>query len=117
MFKSEFEREYTWLNGFMRNVYRFADKEAMISPETKTAWTYSELNSEANRFSNAILDAGIIKGGVVMFQLLNCPEFAFAYIACHKTGTVSCPINFRLSAGEIAITIEEQIIERKEEKL
>ncbi len=50
MFKSEFEREYTWLNGFMRNVYRFADKEAMISPETKTAWTYSELNSEANRF-------------------------------------------------------------------
>ena len=36
MFKSEFEREYTWLNGFMRNVYRFADKEAMISPETKT---------------------------------------------------------------------------------
>ena len=107
MFKSEFEREYTWLNGFMRNVYRFADKEAMISPETKTAWTYSELNSEANRFSNAILDAGIIKGGVVMFQLLNCPEFAFAYIACHKTGTVSCPINFRLSAGEIAITIED----------
>ncbi len=61
MFKSEFEREYTWLNGFMRNVYRFADKEAMISPETKTAWTYSELNSEANRFSNAILEAGIIK--------------------------------------------------------
>ena len=55
MFKSEFEREYTWLNGFMRNVYGFADKEAMISPETKTAWTYSELNSEANRFSNAIL--------------------------------------------------------------
>ena len=107
MFKSEFEREYTWLNGFMRNVYRFADKEAMISPETKTAWTYSELNSEANRFSNAILEAGIIKGGVVMFQLLNCPEFAFAYIACHKTGTVSCPINFRLSAGEIAITIED----------
>lgn len=42
-----------------------------------------------------------------MFQLLNCPEFAFAYIACHKTGTVSCPINFRLSAGEIAITIED----------
>ena len=25
MFKSEFEREYTWLNGSMRNVYRFAE--------------------------------------------------------------------------------------------
>jgi acyl-CoA synthetase (AMP-forming)/AMP-acid ligase II len=42
-----------------------------------------------------------------MFQLLNCPEFVFAYIACHKTGAVSCPINFRLSAGEIAQTIDD----------
>lgn len=107
LFKKEFEGEYTWLNGFMRNVYRFGDKEAMICPETDTTWTYSELNEDANRFANAILREGISKGGVVMFQLLNCPEFAFAYIACHKTGAVSCPINFRLSAGEIAATIDD----------
>lgn len=47
------------------------------------------------------------KGSVVMFQLLNCPEFVFAYIACHKTGMISCPINFRLSSGEIAATIDD----------
>lgn len=106
-FRQEFENEYTWLNGFLRNVYRFADKDAMICPETNKVWSYSELNAEANRFANAILEEGINKGGVVMFQLLNCPEFAFAYVACHKTGTVSCPINFRLSAGEIAATIDD----------
>lgn len=107
MFKSAFESEYTWLNGFMRNVERFSHCEAMYYPETNTHWSYDELNSDANRFANAILDSGLSKGDVVMFQLLNCPEFAFAYIACHKTGAVSCPINFRLSSGEIANTIDD----------
>lgn len=107
MFRNAFESEYTWLNGFMRNVDRFADHEALYNPLTDTRWTYSELNAEANRFSNAILDMGVKKGDVVMFQLLNCPEFVFAYIACHKTGAVSCPINFRLSSGEIAKTIDD----------
>ncbi len=107
MFMDSFSKEYTWLNGFMRNVDRFKDHEALYNPATDTRWTYSELNVEANRFSDAILTSGVKKGDVVMFQLLNCPEFVFAYIACHKTGAVSCPINFRLSAGEIAQTIDD----------
>ncbi len=102
-----FQEEYTWLSGFMRNVDRFADKEALVNPSSDQSWTYKELNAEANKFADAILRAGLKKGDVVMFQLLNCPEFVFAYLACHKTGTVSCPINFRLSSGEIAVTIED----------
>ncbi|MBQ3461796.1 MAG: acyl--CoA ligase [Clostridia bacterium] len=91
----------------MRNVDRFGDKEALHSPRLERKWTYKELNAEANRFANGILKKGVKKGDVVMFQLLNCPEFVFAYLACHKTGAVSCPINFRLSAGEIATTIDD----------
>lgn len=106
-FRRTFENEYTWLAGFMRNVDRFGNREALFCPETQARWSYSELNADANRFSNAILDSGIKKGDVVMFQLLNCPEFVFAYLACHKTGAVACPINFRLSAGEIAQTIDD----------
>lgn len=106
-FIRSFESEYTWLNGFMRNVDRFGTREALYNPLTDTRWTYAQLNCEANKFANAVIAAGIKKGDVVMFQLLNCPEFVFAYIACHKTGTVSCPINFRLSAGEIANTIDD----------
>ena len=79
----------------------------MILPKQRLLGHILNLIQKQTVFQMLILEAGIIKGGVVMFQLLNCPEFAFAYIACHKTGTVSCPINFRLSAGEIAITIED----------
>ena len=31
-FKEIFEKNFTWLNGFMRNVRRFPDKTAMIDP-------------------------------------------------------------------------------------
>lgn len=107
MFKKAFEEEYTWLAGFMRNVDRFSNREALFEPESGTRWSYSELNNDANKFANAVLAMGAGKGSVVMFQLLNCPEFVFAYLACHKTGMVSCPINFRLSSGEIADTIDD----------
>lgn len=111
MFKNSFEAEYTWLNGFMRNVRRFGNRQALFDPAQNNSWSYSELNKISNRFANAILDKGIKKGQVVMFQLQNCPEFAFSYIACHKTGAVACPINFRLSSGELAQTIDDSIPE------
>lgn len=100
-FRQQFENGYTWRNGFLRNVARFGDREALIEPESGTVWTYTQLNAEANRFSHALLRAGLQKGDVVMVQLHNCPEFVFAYLACHKTGMVFCPVNFRLSAKEI----------------
>lgn len=107
MFKSSFEAEYTWLNGFMRNVHRFGNRQALFDPATGGSWSYSELDRVANKFANAILEKGIKKGQVVMFQLQNCPEFVFSYVACHKTGAVACPINFRLSSGELAQTIDD----------
>lgn len=106
-FKPVFESEYTWLNGFMRNVYRFGSREALFFPLTEESWTYNELNAEANKFSWALTNDGVKKGDVVMYQLLNCPEFVFAYLASHKIGAVNCPMNYRLSAGEIALTMED----------
>lgn len=106
-FKKDFECEYTWLSGFMRNVARHGNREALFDPVANKRWTYKELNADTNRFANAIMREGIRKGSVVMYQLLNCPEFVFAYLACHKTGAVGCPINFRLSPYEIAQAIDD----------
>lgn len=106
-FKKNFEREYTWKAGFMRNVYRYSGRRAMYFPETGESWTYAELNRDVNMLANAMLGDGIKKGDVIMYQLLNCPVFAFAYVAAHKIGAVNCPVNYRLSAGEIALTIDD----------
>ena len=106
-FRQIFEREYTWIAGFMRNVYRYPNKQALVFPETGEHWTYTELNKIINKFSNALLNDGIKNGDVIMYQLLNCPVFAFTYVTAHKIGAVNSPINFRLSAGEIAMNIDD----------
>lgn len=106
-FKSIFESHYTWVEGFMRNVRRYTNRMAMIDPETGNTWTYRQLNEDTNRLCNALGNIGFRKGDVLMLQLLNSPEFAFSYVAAHKTGGVCCPVNYRLSPGELAQIIED----------
>ena len=102
-----FESRYTWIAGFMRNVARYGRRTAMISPDEGKEWTYSSLNEEANRLANALVADGVGKGDVVLMQLQNCPEFVFAYIACHKIGAICCPVSYRLSEGELSYNIDD----------
>lgn len=107
LFRDTFEHEFTWLNGFLRNVARFGDQPALYDSATAQRWTYAELNADANRLANALLQKGAKKGDVLMFMLLNSPEFAFCYLAGHKSGIIASPINFRLSPGEIAELLDD----------
>ncbi|MBR6191125.1 MAG: acyl--CoA ligase [Prevotella sp.] len=106
-FKEIFESRYTWIEGFMRNVRRYSKRLAMIASETDKSWTYEELNADTNKLCNALLDDGFKKGDVVMLQMVNRPEFAFAYVASHKTGGVCCPVSYRISSGEMAYNIDD----------
>ena len=105
MFKDTFEHEFTWLNGFMRNVRRFGFKPAMIDPQQDKVWTYEELNRDVNRFANALKANGIGKNDAVLYLLPNSPQFALCYIAPQKIGAINCPANFNLAAGETALLI------------
>src|SRR5574344_1267012 len=101
-FKKHFECEFTWLNGFMRNVHRFGYRTALFDPASGRKWTYKEFNLECNRFANAMLKSNVQKGDVVMYQLYNSPEFAFSYVAPQKIGAITNPTNYNLSPGETA---------------
>ncbi len=102
MFKETFESEYTWLNGFLRNVMRFGDKTALNDPLSGQKWTYKELNAECNKFANAMKKDGVKKSDILFFQIYNSPYFVFSYIAPQKLGAISNPANFNLSPGETA---------------
>ncbi len=104
-FRYDFEHGYTWAAGFMRNVVRFANRIALICCETGETWSYAELNGEANNLANAMLGAGLKKGDRVMYQMNNCPEFVFIYIACHKIGVTGCPVNTRFAPAQTASVI------------
>lgn len=106
-FKQIFESRYTWIEGFMRNVRRYANRIAMIESETGKTWTYSQLNADVNRLCNALNGDGMRRGDTVMLQMVNRPEFAFAYVACHKMQSVCCPVSYRISTGELAYNIDD----------
>ena len=101
-FKEIFESRYTWIEGFLRNVRRYGWRTAMIDPIQKKTWTYRELNADVNRLTNRLITDGLKKGDVMMMMMLNCPEFAFIYIAAHKGHFVNSPVSYRLSSGELA---------------
>lgn len=107
MFKQTFEREFTYLNGFLRNVERYGGKYAVIEPETERSMTYAELNKNANRLAHALAEDGVGKNDIVMYQLQNCMEFVCCYLAPQKIGAVNSPINFRLAPGETALLLDD----------
>jgi len=106
MFRRTFERDFTYISGFRRNVRRFARRPAITTLDGRSL-TYAELDRACNRLANALLYDGVSKNDIVMFQLYNCPEFAQLYLAPKKIGAISCPINFRLAYGETAVTIDD----------
>ena len=106
-FKRVFEKEYTYLNGFMRNVRRRGDSPALHCPLSGRTWTYRTLNEDANRLANALRKHGYGYGDVMFYILPNSPEFLFCYLAAHKTGMVGAPGNYRLSGGEISLLIND----------
>lgn len=106
MFIDTFEHQYTWLNGFLRNVARCGSRPAVVDPLTERSWTYEELNREANRLAHALRADGVGKNDVVMTTLQNCPEFAFSYIGPRKVGAILNPANFNLAPGEAALIMD-----------
>ena len=106
MFREVFEEDFTYITGFMRVVRKYGHKEAMVDPVDETTWTYDELNADVNMLSNALLAGGVDKGDVVLFQLPNCREFVFSYLAPQKIGAITSPANPNFSPGESSVCIE-----------
>jgi len=107
MFKETFEHEFTYINGFIRNVHRYAKRPALTDPIRNRTWTYAELNQEVNRFANALLEDGVGKNDVIMYQLPNSAEWIFTYLAPQKIGAINSPINYKLASGETAAIIDD----------
>ena len=105
MFQEVFEEDMTYIKGFMRNVHRFADKTAVIDPLSETSLTYAELNKKVNQFANALNDRGIGYQDIVLYQLPNCLEYLYCYLAPQKLGAVNSPANYNFSPGETSVCL------------
>jgi long-chain acyl-CoA synthetase len=69
--------------------------------------TYGELDARSNQLANALVDAGVAKGDRVAYIDRNATEFWETAFAAAKIGAVITPLNFRLSAPEIATILRD----------
>lgn len=69
MFIDTFENTFTYIAGFMRNVRRFAERDALTCPVREKTWSYPELNTEVNQLAQALMDSNVGKDDVVRGSL------------------------------------------------
>ncbi len=106
-FRQVFEHHFTYLAGVRRNAHRYAGRPALHDPATDRRWSYAELWADSGKLASGLAAAGVEADDVVVFQLLNGPEFALLWIAVQRLGAIAAPINFRLAAGEIAHVLDD----------
>jgi acyl-CoA synthetase (AMP-forming)/AMP-acid ligase II len=69
-------------------------------------WTYAELEAEANRLGNALVSLGVTPGEKVLWCGPNSRHVAAFVNGARKAGTVSVPLNYRLTPEEALYVID-----------
>jgi len=85
------------------NARRFPDKTAVIDGERRIA--YAALDRWVNRIANALGAAGFRHGDKLAILADSRLEWLAAYLAIVRLGGVAVPLNYRLTAAEIAETV------------
>ncbi len=70
--------------------------------DSHRALSFAQWHERANRLANGLLARGLVKGDRVALLAYNCVEWMEIYVALARAGLVAVPINFRLTAPEIA---------------
>ncbi|MBS7707852.1 class I adenylate-forming enzyme family protein [Chelatococcus asaccharovorans] len=87
------------------NASRFPAKIALIQGERKL--TYRDLDAMSNRVANALVSWGTNPGDRVAMVVSSSIEWVVAYIGVLKAGCTAVPLNYRLTAKEIGMMLED----------
>ncbi len=83
----------------------------------REAWTFWDIQREANRLSNVLGAMGVMRGDRVAIILPQRPETGVAHMACYQMGAVALPLShlfgpealeYRLSHAEARVAIVDE---------
>jgi acyl-CoA synthetase (AMP-forming)/AMP-acid ligase II len=69
--------------------------------------TFAELAENSDRVANALIAAGVQRGDRVGFVDRNSTEYWETFLGAMKAGAVLVPLNFRLTAAELAWALDD----------
>jgi long-chain acyl-CoA synthetase len=81
------------------------ERTALLSPHGER--TFARLNENANRVARRLREAGVRCGDGVALLSPNRPEFAEVFFACQRLGVRLTPINWHLTADEVAYIVAD----------
>ncbi|MFC8529905.1 class I adenylate-forming enzyme family protein [Nocardia sp. NPDC057227] len=81
------------------------DQQAIVFGDHVETW--SEVDAITDALARGLAARGVRKGDRVAVLMLNRPELAHLMLATLKLGAISVPLNFRLTAKELAPMIED----------
>lgn len=70
--------------------------------DSRRELSFALLHERASCLANGLLGLGLVKGDRVALLAYNCIEWMEIYVALARAGLVAVPINFRLTAPEVA---------------
>ena len=83
------------------------NKEALFDVAENQRYTFTELNNRANQCCNALLSLGLERGDRVAMLAHNGHEFFESFFGPAKAGLVLMPLNWRLTADELAFILKD----------
>jgi len=82
------------------NARRFADADALVFEDRR--WTHRQLAADVEALAAGLAAEGVRRDARVAIIANNVPEFLLLSLALSKLGAVFVPLNYRLTAGELA---------------
>jgi len=98
-------RRSHWNNHLQRHALSRPGQAAFRFRGETTTW--SGLRDRVERLAVALAERGIGAGDRVGLLMGNRPEFMEVVLAANRLGAIGVPVNFRLSAGEVAYILDD----------
>lgn len=89
-----------------RSARRQPDKTAIVDEANGVVLSFAEFETMVDRASAALADNGFAPGHRVALLARNCWQFAVLAFATARAGVVLVPVNFMLTAEEIAFILD-----------
>jgi len=84
------------------------DRIALVELETGCRFTYTELNTRANRLANFMREKlGVEKGDRISILAKNSITYIDLFFGLPKIGAIFAPFNWRLTARELAYMVDD----------
>ncbi|MEI6185758.1 MAG: class I adenylate-forming enzyme family protein [Dehalococcoidia bacterium] len=93
-----------------RNARMYPDDCALVELKPSLNYrreiTWRQMDEEANRVANALIDTGVTKGDRVIHWMMNSIDWLIAYFGILRSGAWVAPLNFRFTGSDFKYCAE-----------